>query len=152
MRIVIAADHRGRAMKESVSALLAELAHEVVDVGTNSSKSCDYPDLAYKAARAVSDGKVDLGIMVCGTGIGMNMAANKVRGVRAAVCHDELTARMSRSHNNANVLCLASDVVGEDLMRRIVTSWLSTEFEANGRHARRVEKIGWIEQGRDPSG
>ncbi len=151
MKIVIAADHRGHAMKEKVVALLAEQNHEVLDVGTNSARSCDYPDMGYRAARAVADGKVDLGIMVCGTGVGMSIVANKVQGVRAAVCHDELTAQMSRSHNDANVLCLAADVLSEEVVRRIVESWLGTSFEDTGRHARRVRKIACIERGEDPT-
>ena len=150
MRIALAADHRGHAVKEKVAVLLSELGHEVLDMGTNSAKSCDYPNLAYPAARAVADGKVDCAILVCGSGIGMTICANKVPNVRAALCHDELTAQMSRWHNNANVLCLASDVLGDELIRRIVASWLSTNFEAGGRHERRVRKIAWIEQGRNP--
>ncbi|MCY2925408.1 MAG: ribose 5-phosphate isomerase B [Planctomycetota bacterium] len=152
MRIAVAADHRGHAVKERIVVLLAEQNHEVLDMGTNSSRSCDYPDLAYPAARAVAEGKVDRAILICGSGIGMSICANKVRGVRAALCHDELTAQMSRRHNDANVLCIASDVLGEELIRRIVDSWLVAEFEAGGRHARRVAKIAWIEQGKDPRG
>lgn len=152
MKISIAADHRGHSAKERINILLGEMGHEVLDMGTDGTKSCDYPDTAYPAAKAVSDGKAQRGILICGSGIGMSICANKVPGVRAALCHDELTAELSRRHNNANVLCLASDVLGEELMRRIVSSWLKTEFEANGRHARRVEKIAWIEQGKDPNG
>ena len=151
MKVVIAADHRGHAMKEKVAALLAEQGHEVLDMGTNSARSCDYPDIGYKAAKAVADKKVNLGIMVCGTGIGMSIVANKVVGVRAAVCHDALTAQMSRSHNDANVLCLAADVLNEEVVRLIVQSWLSTEFTGSGRHARRVKKIACIEMGKDPT-
>ena len=151
MRIAIAADHRGHSVKEKVAVLLSEQGHEVLDMGTNSSRSCDYPNLAYPAARCVADGKAEVAILVCGSGIGMTICANKVKGIRAALCHDELTAQMSRRHNNANILCLASDVLGEELMRRIVVSWLSTPFDGGGRHERRVRKIGWIEQGRDPT-
>jgi ribose 5-phosphate isomerase B len=151
MRIALATDHRGHAAKEKIAILLGEQGHEVLDMGTNSSRSCDYPDLAYPAARAVAESHADRAILICGSGIGMDIAANKVPGVRAALCHDELTAQMSRRHNNANALCLASDVLGEELMRRIVVSWLSTEFEGGGRHERRVHKIAWIEQGRDPN-
>jgi ribose 5-phosphate isomerase B len=151
MRIAVAADHRGHAVKERIIVLLNEQNHEVLDMGTNSSRSCDYPDLAYPAARAVADGKVDRAILVCGSGIGMSICANKVPGVRAALCHDELSAQMSRRHNNANVLCIASDVLGEELIRRIVDGWLTTDFEAGGRHARRVAKVAWIEQGKDPN-
>ena len=112
MRIAIAADHRGHGVKEKIIVLLHEQGHEVLDMGTNSSKSCDYPDLAYPAAKAVSDGRADRAITICGSGIGMDICANKVPGIRAALCHDELTAQMSRRHNNSNVLCLASDVLG----------------------------------------
>ncbi|MFB3892728.1 MAG: ribose 5-phosphate isomerase B [Phycisphaerae bacterium] len=150
MKVAIAADHRGHAVKEMISALVREHGHEVLDMGTNSAKSCDYPDLAWPAARALAESRADRAILICGSGIGMDICANKVPGVRAALCHDELTAQMSRRHNNANALCLASDVLGEELMRRIVSSWLTTEFEAGGRHERRVRKVAWIEQGKDP--
>ena len=151
MKIALAADHRGRAMKENVAALLNEWGHEVLDMGTNSSKSCDYPDLGYKAAKAVAEGVADRGILACGTGIGMSIVANKVKGVRAALCNDELTARISRHHNNANVLCLPADILGEEIMRHIVKIWLETEFENGGRHERRVKKIACVERGQDPS-
>ena len=151
MKIAVAADHRGHAIKEKVMAQLAEQGHEILDMGTNSSKSCDYPDIAYPAAKAVADNRVPRAILICGSGIGMDICANKVRGVRAALCHDELTAQVSRRHNNSNVLCLASDVLGEELIRRIVSSWLGTEFEPGGRHERRVKKISQIEQDKDPS-
>jgi ribose 5-phosphate isomerase B len=151
MKIALAADHRGHAVKEKVAVLLAEQGHQVIDMGTNSSRSCDYPDCAYPAAKAVAEQAADLAILICGSGIGMDICANKVRGIRAALCHDELTAQMSRRHNNANALCLASDVLGEELIRRIVLSWLGTSFEAGGRHERRVRKIAWIEEGKDPT-
>ena len=150
MKIALVADHRGHAAKEKISALLNEHGHDVLDMGTNSSKSCDYPDLAYPAAKAVADVTVTCAIMICGSGIGMSISANKVHGIRAALCHDELTAQLSRRHNDANVLCLASDVLGDELMRRIVSSWLDAEFEPGGRHERRVEKITAIETGEDP--
>ena len=151
MRIALGADHRGHAVKERVSVLLHEQGHEVLDMGTNSSKSCDYPNVAFPVAKAVADGIVEAAILVCGSGIGMTICANKVPNVRAALCHDELTAQMSRRHNNANILCLASDVLGDELIRRIVSSWLNTSFEAGGRHERRVRKVAWIEQGKDPN-
>lgn len=150
MRIAIAADHRGHAAKEKIAMLLAEQDHEVLDMGTNSSRSCDFPDTAYPAAMAVAEDRAERAILICGSGIGMTICANKISGIRAALCHDQLTSQMSRRHNNANVLCLASDVLGEELMRRIVDSWLNTEFEAGGRHERRVQKIKIIEQGLDP--
>jgi ribose 5-phosphate isomerase B len=151
MRVAIAADHRGRAFKERIAAYLAEHNYQVLDMGTHSSRSCDYTDMAYTAARAVVEGKADRAVMICGTGIGMSICANKVPGIRAALCHDELTAQVSRRHNDANVLCLASDVLGEELMRRIVMSWMGCEFERGGRHERRVRKITWVEQGKDPN-
>ncbi len=151
MKIALAADHRGHEMKERVAALLTEQGHEVLDMGTNSSKSCDYPDTGYKAAKAVADGVAERGITLCGTGIGMSIVANKVAGIRAAICHDELAAQMSRRHNSANVLCLATDILGEEMMRRIVKTWLETEFEGGGRHERRVQKIACVERGEDPA-
>ncbi|MFP4354756.1 MAG: ribose 5-phosphate isomerase B, partial [Phycisphaerae bacterium] len=150
MKIALAADHRGHGVKERIAVLLSEMGHEVLDMGTNSSRSSDYPDTAYPAAKSVADNKADRAVLICGSGIGMDICANKIRGVRAALCHDELTAQMSRRHNDTNTLCLASDVLGEELIRRIVVSWLETEFEAGGRHQRRVNKIGWIELDRDP--
>jgi ribose 5-phosphate isomerase B len=150
MKIAVGADHRGKALKEKVAAMLASQGHEVIDMGTNSSRSCDYPDVGFSAAKAVADGKVDRGILVCGTGIGMSIVANKVIGVRAALCTDELTAQVSRRYNNANVLCLAADVLREESMRRIVESWLETQFESGGRHLRRIRKIELIESGGDP--
>lgn len=151
MKIAVAADHRGHAVKEKIIVLLNEQSHEVLDMGTNSAKSCDYPTIAYPAARAVAEGSVERAILICGSGIGMTICANKVPGIRAALCHDELTAQMSRRHNNANILCLASDVLGEELMRRIVCSWLTNEFEAGGRHERRVRQIKLIERQTDPN-
>ncbi len=151
MKIAVAADHRGHAFKEKIVVLLSERDHEVLDMGTNSSRSCDYPSIAYPAAQAVAQGQVERAIMVCGSGIGMTICANKVRGIRAALCHDELTAQMARRHNNANILCLASDVLGEELMRRIVSSWLDTDFEPGGRHERRVRQIELIENQVDPN-
>ncbi|HAU38141.1 MAG TPA: ribose 5-phosphate isomerase B [Phycisphaerales bacterium] len=151
MKIALGADHRGHTAKEKVAVLLSEQGHEILDMGTNSARSCDYPDVGYPVARAVIGGAADRGILICGSGIGMSIVANKVPGARAALCHDELTAQLSRRHNNANILCLASDVLGEELIRRIVSGWLTTEFEGGGRHERRVRKIAWIEQGKDPA-
>lgn len=151
MNITVAADHRGHAVKEKILVLLGEMGHEVSDMGAHSSESCDYPDTAYPAAKAVADGQAQRAILICGSGIGMSICANKIRGIRAALCHDELTAQMSRRHNDANVLCLASDMLGEELMRRIVSSWLNTEFESNGRHERRVRKIACIEEDKNPA-
>lgn len=114
--------------------------HEVIDVGTFSEGPCDYPDIAGQVARMVARREVDRGILICGTGLGMAIAANKFPGVRAAPCHDELTAELSRLHNDANVLCLSGDMLGPRLVERIVNTWLKTEFEG-GRHTVRLQKI-----------
>lgn len=145
MKIAVGADHRGYRAKTSVRALLEEMNQEVTDFGTDSTKAADYPDPAFAAATAVQKGQCELGILFCGTGIGMSITANKIRGIRAALCHDELTAEMARRHNNANVLCLPADLVGDALMRRIVEVWLKTPYEG-GRHERRVAKILKIEE------
>ena len=140
MRIAIGSDHRGYATKAKIKDTLASKGYEVHDMGTDSPASCDYPDAAFPTCKAVTSGAADVGILLCGTGIGMSISANKVRGIRAACCHDELTAEMSRRHNNANILCLPADLIGEELTRRIVEAWLRTSFEG-GRHERRVRKI-----------
>ncbi len=125
--------------------LIERLGHEADDMGTFSNEAVDYPDVASGVAAKVSRGEVDRGILVCGTGLGMCIAANKFHGVRAAPCHDDLTAEMSRRHNDTNVLCLSADLLGERLIDRMIELWLSTPFEG-GRHARRVEKIAQLEQ------
>jgi ribose 5-phosphate isomerase B len=140
MKIAIGSDHRGFDAKKRITTLLEKLGHEVTDVGPFGSESVDYPDFALQVANAVGTGQVDRGILICGTGIGMCIAANKVPKVRAAPCHDSITAEMSRRHNDANVLCLSADLLGDELIDRMIRIWLSTEFEG-GRHARRVDKI-----------
>jgi len=140
MKIAIGSDHRGYESKTRIVSILNQLGHEVHDVGPHSRDSVDYPDFAFEVARAVSEGRADRGILICATGIGMCIAANKVHNVRAAPCHDCITAEMSRRHNDANVLCLSADLLGEELIDRMVRIWLETPFEG-GRHARRVEKI-----------
>ncbi|HEY1599516.1 MAG TPA: ribose 5-phosphate isomerase B [Pirellulales bacterium] len=144
MKIAVGSDHRGFAVKENVVQLLKRLGHEVCDCGTHDANSVDYPDIAAVVAHQVSTREVDRGILICGTGIGMCIAANKYPGVRAAPCHDDLSAEMSRRHNDLNLLCLSADMLGEKLIDRMVEIWLRTEFEG-GRHARRVEKIAQIE-------
>jgi ribose 5-phosphate isomerase B len=136
MRIAVGTDHRGYYIRSKLVDLLERLGHEVDDVGTFSEEAVDYPDVAAQVAQKVSHGEVDRGVLVCGTGLGMAIAANKFHGVRAAPCHDDLTAEMSRRHNDSNVLCLSSDLLGERLIDRMVELWLSTPFEG-GRHARR---------------
>ena len=140
MKIAVGSDHRGFEAKRRIVAFLRQLGHEVLDLGTDARDSVDYPDFAFEVAKAVGDGTAERGILLCGTGIGMCIAANKVNGVRAAPCHDSITAEMSRRHNDANVLCLSADLLGEELIDRMVRIWLETPFEG-GRHARRVEKI-----------
>ena len=140
MKIAVASDHRGFTVKGMVLALLSELGHDGLDHGPDSNDSVDYPDFAAEVARAVADGTVERGILICGTGMGMCIVANKFAGVRAANCHDDLTAEMSRRHNDSNVLCLSADLLGDRLVNRMIEIWLETEFEG-GRHARRVDKI-----------
>jgi ribose 5-phosphate isomerase B len=149
MKIGVASDHRGYKAKQQIKAVIHQLGHECVDFGAADNNPVDYPDTAYLAATAVASKEVDRAILACGTGIGMCIAANKVKNIRAALCHDELSAHISRHHNNANVLCIPGDLVGEVLLRRIVEVWTNTEF-SGGRHRRRVEKITAIEEGRDP--
>lgn len=145
MKIAIGSDHRGVEIKQRIISLLQRLGHEVLDMGPASSESVDYPDYAFQVAKAVSERRVDRGILICGTSIGMCIAANKVHGVRAAPCHDSITAEMSRRHNDANVLCLSADLLGGELVDRMVKIWLETDFEG-GRHARRVDKITRFEE------
>ncbi|NLX06755.1 MAG: ribose 5-phosphate isomerase B [Phycisphaerae bacterium] len=145
MKIALGSDHRGYFAKEKLKPLLEQLGYEVSDFGTDSTKAFDYPDVAYPVAKAVAGRQADRAILLCGTGLGVSISANKVAGIRAALCHDELTAQMSRQHNDANVLCLPADLIGEALMRRIVEVWLETPFEG-GRHSRRVQKIAEIER------
>ena len=146
MKIAIGCDHRGFGVKTKLIELVSRLGHEVTDVGSFGEESCDYPDLAAIVGRKVSTGEVDRGILLCGSGIGMCIAANKIPGVRAAPCHDDLTAEMSRRHNDLNVLCLSADMLGERLIDRLVEVWLITPFEG-GRHSRRLEKISQLERG-----
>jgi ribose 5-phosphate isomerase B len=141
MRVALGADHRGFGLKEELKRWLAARGHEVIDCGAASAGRVDYPDYAFKVARAVARHQADRGILTCSTGIGMSIAANKVRGVRAALVDSVRLARLSREHNDANVLCLGADVTRRGLARRVVGTWLATEF-AGGRHARRLAKIG----------
>jgi ribose 5-phosphate isomerase B len=148
MKIAVASDHRGYSLKGKLLLLIGDLGHEALDYGPDSAESVDYPDFGARVAEAVSKGVVDRGILICGTGMGMCIVANKFSGVRAAPCHDDLTAEMSRRHNDANILCLSADLLGDRLVNRMVEIWLTTEFEG-GRHARRLEKIARYEH-REP--
>ena len=144
MKISMGCDHGGYALKEDVKAWLTEQGHEVTDCGCYDTASCDYPDFGEAAARAVSEGKCDKGIVICTTGIGISMSANKVKGVRCALCSEPFSAEMTRRHNDANVLAMGAGCVGPLMARQIVTAFLSTEFEG-GRHQRRVDKMMAIE-------
>lgn len=144
-RVAIGADHGGYGLKETLKSFLSESGYQVVDCGTNSSESVDYPDFAAEVAGQVAAGRVWRGVMIDGAGIGSCMAANKVPGVRAAMCYDHATAHNSREHNNANLLTLGAGLIGISLAKQIVTTFLETEF-GGGRHARRVDKIMKIEK------
>ncbi|MDF1577584.1 MAG: ribose 5-phosphate isomerase B [Desulfobulbales bacterium] len=137
MKIAIGCDHGGFAVKGEISEVVNELGHEVLDRGCDSARSVNYPDYAEKVCRDVESGGADRGILICGTGIGMSMAANRSSAIRAALCHELFTAALSREHNDANVLCLGARVVGPGLLREIVRTWLTTEF-AGGRHQTRI--------------
>jgi ribose 5-phosphate isomerase B len=148
MRIAIGTDHRGYPVRTKVIELLERLGHEVEDTGTFTCEAVDYPDIAARVAHKVSRGEVQRGVLICGTGLGMAIAANKFPGVRAAPCHDDLTAEMSRRHNDSNILCLSGDLLGERLIDRMIELWLATPFDG-GRHAERLEKIARLERKRD---
>ena len=143
-RIAIGSDHRGFPLKQAVVLVLSEMGHQYQDMGCFSDAAVDYPDVAEKVALAVATGRVDHGVLICGTGIGMSVTANKMPGVRAALCSDATNARLARQHNDANVLCMGGSMIGEWLAREITAAYLSSEFEG-GRHARRVEKISDLE-------
>ncbi|MBN2654040.1 MAG: ribose 5-phosphate isomerase B [Nitrospirae bacterium] len=144
MQIAIGSDHAGLELKTEVISILNDLGHEPVDFGTDSPASVDYPDFGEKAASAVSTGKTERGILICGTGQGMSMVANKFRGIRAALCNDLFSAKMSRMHNDANMLIMGGRIIGKDLAKEIVKTWLSTPFDG-GRHCNRLDKINAIE-------
>ena len=144
MKIAVACDHGGLTLKKTLLNYLSEHGHDVVDFGTNTEDSCDYPDYALPCAEAVANGGCERGILVCSTGIGISIAANKVRGIRCAHCHDTYSAKYTRLHNDANMLAFGQKIIGEGLMLEIVDTFLNTDFEG-GRHSRRVEKISAIE-------
>ncbi|BAT71334.1 ribose 5-phosphate isomerase B [Thermosulfidibacter takaii ABI70S6] len=153
MRVAIASDHGGYRLKEFVKSVVQQLGCDIVDFGTYSEDSVDYPEFAAKVAKAIIEKEVDRGILICGTGIGMSIVANRFPGIRAALCHDVYTARMSRQHNDANILVLGGRVLTPEVAEEIVKVWLSEEFEG-GRHERRLGKLQEIEkaicEGRDP--
>ena len=149
MRIAVGADHAGFKRKARILAVLAKMGHEVRDAECGSEESCDYPDYAARVARDVSEGRADRGVLVCGTGIGMAMAANKFPGVRAAVCWNVRTAVLASEHNGANVMCLSAKMLSQSLTERMLLAWLKTPF-AGGRHERRVGKISDLERSCKP--
>jgi len=144
MHIALGCDHRGLKLKQTIIGLLTELGYDYQDFGCYSTEPVDYPDIAQRVAEAVASGKLDHGILLCGTGIGMTIAANKVRGIRAALCYDTLSAQWARQHNDANILCLGGDTVEQYMALDIVKIYLSTAFEG-GRHLRRLQKIHSLE-------
>jgi ribose 5-phosphate isomerase B len=150
MKIALGSDHRGSQMAQALLQQLRAEGHEVTVLGECTGTMCDYPDVAWVVANAVAAGKAERGILICGTGIGMCIAANKLKGIRAALAQDELSAQLSRTHNDANVLCLSADLIGQTLVKRIVDLWFRTGFDG-GRHERRLQKIVKIENGHDPS-
>ncbi|GAB5406280.1 MAG: ribose 5-phosphate isomerase B [Aureliella sp.] len=148
MRITIGSDHRGLQVKKKCIRCLTELGHDVVDVGTDEEASVDYPDFAKVVCEQVASGQSQRGILICGTGIGMVITANKFKGVRAANCADEVTAEICRRHNDVNVLCLPGDFLGDRPVDDLINVWLDTEFDG-GRHQRRIEKINALEDSID---
>lgn len=150
MKLAVSADHRGGNAARQLVDRLRSSGHEVQVLGELTGNTTDYPIPADLVGKAVRDGRADMGVLICGTGIGMCIAANKVRGVRAALVHDELTAQISRSHNDANVLCLSADLLGQRLIEKIVDVWIGTPFQG-GRHERRLKEIRAIEEGQDPA-
>jgi ribose 5-phosphate isomerase B len=138
LKVAIGCDHGGLDLKNTVKAVLVELGHEINDQGCNSPESVDYPNFANAVSSLVKDGTCERGILICGTGIGMSMAANRIPGIRAALCHEMFSARMSREHNDANILCIGARVTGQGLAAEIVRTWMTTDF-AGGRHQRRIE-------------
>ncbi len=145
MKIAIASDHAGFEMKEEVKGFLKELGHEYKDFGTEDKKPVDYPDFALKVANAVSKNECERGILFCGTGLGMSIVANKISGIRAVLCYDINTAKLSREHNDANILTLGARIIEFEKAKRIISVWLETDFLGE-RHSKRIEKIKEIEK------
>lgn len=146
MKIGIACDHGAVEFKEIIKAMLSEQGHEINDYGTNSSESCDYPDFAYQCAQSVAQGINERGIVLCGSGIGVSITANKVKGIRCALCSETTSARLSREHNDANMLAMGQRLIGAEAMKDIVNVWLNAPFSQSKRHQRRIEKIAAIEE------
>lgn len=145
MKIVLGSDHAGFSLKETIKEHLSSQGYEIIDCGTDSEESVDYPDFGAKVAKTICDGVCEKGILVCGTGIGISIAANKLPGIRAAVCHDLFTAQASREHNDANILAMGARVIESSLALEMVDAWLATPF-SGGRHQRRIDKISALEK------
>ena len=147
MKIAIGNDHAAVEMKNEIKAYLESKGHEVVNFGTDTSASCNYPEYGKAVGEAVASGEAECGVLICGTGVGISLAANKVKGIRAAVCSEPVTARLTKLHNNANIICFGARIVGIEVAKTIVDAWLDTEFEG-GRHQARVDMIMAIENER----
>lgn len=146
MKIAVACDHGAVEYKEIMKEMLIQQGHEVEDFGTNSLDSCDYPDFAYPCAKSVADGRNERGIVLCGTGIGVSITANKVDGVRCALCSEPVSAKLTREHNDSNVLAMGQRVIGVEMMKEIVNVWIHTPFSKDARHQRRIDKLMAIEK------
>ena len=146
MKIVIGNDHAAVDMKFKIKEFIESMGHEVINIGTDENKSCDYPDIAFAACEKIVSGEATLGILICGTGVGMSLAANKVKGIRACACSETYSARLCREHNNANVLCFGERVIGIETAKELVTAFINGKFEG-GKHLNRVNKIISIEEG-----
>jgi len=146
--IAIGCDHAGFELKQQLKAQLEAWGHSVIDFGAHDAQPSDYPEVSFEVARAVAAGRCQLGVLICGTGIGTQIAANKIPGIRAAVCHDCYSARVARAHNDANVLCLGARVIGAELARELLRIWLDQSFSGEQRHARRLAKVAALERDR----
>jgi len=149
MKLYIGADHRGAEAATRLAERLTTIGHDVRVISPSPGETCDYPEPAFVIGHAVASGECQMGVLICGTGVGMCIAANKIKGVRAASVHDEITAELSRSHNDANIICLSADLLGQRLIEKIVDTCVATQF-SGGRHERRLSKIRHIEEGKDP--
>jgi ribose 5-phosphate isomerase B len=145
MKIAIGSDHAGFDLKNHIRDILSENNHDVIDMGTDSSNSCDYPDFAHLVADAITSGSAERGILICGTGVGMSVSANKIHGIRAAAVSEPVSSRLSREHNDANIICMGARVVGPEVAEEIVKVFMSTDFSGGERHCRRIEKIKLLE-------
>lgn len=145
MKLVIANDHAAVSLKQEIQSYLEELGHDVTNIGTDTTDSCNYPVYGEKAARMVASGEVDAGVLICGTGVGISIAANKVKGIRAAVCSEPVTARLVKQHNNANMIAFGARIVGVETAKAIVDAWLNADF-LGGRHQKRIDLISDIEK------